>query len=112
MGSTRRNALGSLLSVSLMAAQQPPPDEQDRKHPPFSHPNEDPKLPNGKSQKDEIARADFAQSLKDVDTMVEAAQSLRDDLKRSGSYTVSVDSLRKTEEIEKLARKIRSRLKA
>ena len=111
MGSTRRTALGSLVSLSLTAAHQPPPDDQERKYP-FPHENDDKKLPNGKSQKDEIARQDFAQSLRDADIMVEAAQSLRDNLKKSGSYAVSLDAVRKTEEIEKLARKIRSRLKA
>ena len=111
MDRTRRNTLGSLLSVSLLAAQQPFPDGQDQKHP-FPHENTDEKLPNGKSQKNEIAKLSYEQSLKDVDAMVEAAESLRDDLRRSGTYTVSVASLRKTEEIEKLARKIRGRLKA
>ncbi len=111
MGRTRRYALGSLLSVPLLAAQQQFPEGQDQKHP-FPHEDNDEKLPNGKSQKNELARLSYEQSLKDVDAMVEAAQSLRDDLKKSGTYTVSVASLRKTEEIEKLARKIRSRLKA
>lgn len=111
MGCTRRNALGSFLSVSLLAAQQGPPENREKKSP-FPSATDDEKLPNGKSQKNEIARMNYEQSLKDVEAMVAAAESLRDDLKKSGTYTVSVSSLRKTDEIEKLARRIRSRLKA
>ena len=50
--------------------------------------------------------------MKDADALVAAAESLRDEIKNAGSHIVSVSSLRKTEEIEKLARKIRGRLKA
>lgn len=75
------------------------------------NPNEDTKLPNGKSQKDAIAKEDHEQALKDVNDLIGVAQQLRDELEKSGEHVVSISSLKKTEEIERLARKIRGRLK-
>jgi hypothetical protein len=112
MSRTRRNVLSSLLSASLAAGQRPFPEDQEHKPPSPPGRNEDEKLPNGKSMKNAIAKQNYEQSLRDADEMVEAAQSLRDDLRKAGTYVVSVSSLRKTEEIERLARKIRGRLKS
>ena len=72
----------------------------------------DAKLPNGKSQKDAISKQAHEDALKDVESLIRLAEDLRDELKHSGEYVVAVSSLRKTEEIEKLARHIRGRLKA
>lgn len=44
--------------------------------------------------------------------MIQAATNLRDELQKAGNYVVSLTAVKKTEEIEKLARRIRSRLKA
>jgi hypothetical protein len=43
---------------------------------------------------------------------VELAGQLRNDLQQAGNYVVPLSSVKKTEQIEKLARRIRSRLKA
>lgn len=74
-------------------------------------PEEDPRMPNGKSQRNEMAKQQHADALKDVDSLVATAEELRDELKRAGDYVVPVNSVRKTEEIEKLAKRIRGRLK-
>jgi Zn-dependent oligopeptidase len=114
MGGTRRTALLTLTAPLLAAASPQFPDRQDRPHgPPELHkPDEDAKLPNGKSQKDAIAKQNHEASLKDASDLVQAAKSLEEELKNAGSYVVPVSSVKKTEEIEKLARRIRSRLKA
>ena len=52
------------------------------------------------------------EALKDAESLIRLAEDLRDELKHSGEYVVAVSSLRKTEEIEKLARHIRGKLKA
>ncbi|HWF39860.1 MAG TPA: hypothetical protein VG322_15155 [Candidatus Acidoferrales bacterium] len=88
---------------------QPPLDEHGVPIP--KSPDEDTRLPNGKSQRDEIAKQQHADALKDVESLVAAAEELRDELKRAGDYVVPVASVRKTEEIEKLAKRIRGRLK-
>jgi hypothetical protein len=103
-----------LAPVAVSVAAAKPSNQQSRPQdepglPPS--PDKDERLPNGKSQRDEIARHEHADALKDADALVEAAEALRDELKRAGNYTVPVSSVRKTEEIEKLARRIRGRLK-
>jgi len=112
MGRTRRHALlALLLSPAWSAQEQFPPDP--RHSDPFpKHPEEDTKLPNGKSQKDAIAKYNHEQSLKDAEELIAAATSLRDELQKAGTYVVPLASVKKTEEIEKLARRIRGRLKA
>lgn len=110
MGGTRRIALLNLLaSAALLSQAQDQQDDRTLPIPP--NPNEDVKLPNGKSQKDAIAKEDHEQALKDVNDLIAVAQQLRDELQKSGEHVVSVASVKKTEEIERLARKIRGRLK-
>ncbi len=75
------------------------------------NPEEDRKLPNGKSQKDAIAKQSHQDALKDAEDLFTLAGDLRDQLKKAGDYVVDVSSVKKTEEIEKLARRIRGRLK-
>jgi hypothetical protein len=114
MGGTRRTALLTLTAPWLALTSPQFPDMQQPPHrPPDLHkPDEDLKLPNGKSQKDAIAKQNHEASLKDASDLVQAAKSLEDELKSAGSYVVPVSSVKRTEEIEKLARRIRSRLKA
>ena len=73
--------------------------------------NEDPKLPDGRSQKNAIAKQQHEQALKETDRLIATAQELREELVKSGKFVVPVSALKKTEEIEKLSRRIRSRLK-
>jgi hypothetical protein len=68
-------------------------------------------LPNGKSQKDEILKAEQKQNIKDAAQLAELAQQLQLDLEKNDAYVLSIDTLKKTEDIEKLAKKIRSRLR-
>jgi len=113
MSRTRRNALLTLLLSSALSAQEQfPPDQRHPDPFPKRPDEEDRKLPNGKSQKDAIAKENYEQSLKDANNMIQAATSLRDELQKAGNYVVPITAVKKTEEIEKLARRIRSRLKA
>ncbi len=72
---------------------------------------EDPKLPNGKSQRDEILKVEHAKNLEDSAKLKELARDLEAQLEKSGFAVLSRDALKQTEEIEKLAKRIRSRLK-
>ena len=111
MGPTRRIALLNVLaSAALLGHTQN--QERQRPVPLPPNPNEDVKLPNGKSQKDAIAKENHAQAMKDVDELISMAEQLRDELQKSGEHVVSVSSVKKTEDIEHLARKIRGRLKS
>ena len=71
----------------------------------------DVKLPNGKSQQEEILKADYQKTLQDASELVKLAEQLQDDLIKEDRHVLSLASLKKTEDIEKLARKIRTRLK-
>src|SRR5689334_22643118 len=113
MSRIRRRALLYLLSAAVAAGHQQEPERQPPNTLPLpSKPNEDQRLPDGKSQKDAIAKEQHEQALKDAHQLITMAEELRDELKRAGDYVVPVSSVKKTEEIEKLARKIRGRLKS
>jgi hypothetical protein len=68
-------------------------------------------LPNGKSQRDEIARAEHQQNLKDAAEMAELADQLKIDLEKNDRFVVSMATIKKTDDIEKLAKRIRARLR-
>jgi uncharacterized protein (DUF2126 family) len=74
-------------------------------------PNKDVTLPNGKSQKDEIAKSEHAQNVRDAQELARLSRQLRDSLARSDAYVLSLDDLKKIDDIEKLAKKIRGRLR-
>jgi len=73
--------------------------------------DEDAKLPNGKSQKDEILKSEFEQNTKDAAQLTELAQQLQQDIEKNGYSVVSMSTLKKTDDIEKLVKKIRSRMR-
>jgi len=113
MSPTRRASLLALFSSALSPAIQLP-DQDNRRGVP-DHPkddDDDARLPNGKSQKDAISKQSHEEALKDTATLIQLAEDLRDELKHNGEYVVAVSSLKKTEEIEKLARRIRAKLRA
>ena len=76
---------------------------------PFDRP--DGKLPNGKSQKDEIVKADHKSNQQDSATLALLAVELREELATQESGVISVKMLKKLDEIERLTRNIRGRLK-
>ena len=80
-------------------------------HPvPDSKPDEV-RLPSGKLQRDEILKAEHEQNVKDAAQLCELAQQLQQDLEKEDRFVLSMSTLKKTEDIEKLARKIRTRLR-
>ena len=98
--------LGLLLGA---AAQQFPPVHQPRSRDINEPPNE--RLPNGKLQKDEILKDDYQKSLQDASELAKLSGELKTDLEKDTQYVVSLNTIKKTEEIEKLAKRIRGRLK-
>jgi hypothetical protein len=73
--------------------------------------DQDVTLPNGKSQRDEILKAEHRQNLKDAADLAELADQLKVDLEKNDRYVVSMATIKKTDDIEKLAKRIRSRLR-
>jgi hypothetical protein len=91
-------ALTPLVAPQVRPPHQPPPSDGDVQ------------LPNGKSQQDEILKADHERDLKDAAQLIELAEQLKQELEKNDRHVLSLSSLKKTEEIEKLAKRIHSRL--
>jgi hypothetical protein len=85
------------------------PRGRDRNTFPDQH--HDAKLPNGKSQQEEILKADYKKTLADAAELVKLSEELQDELIKEDRHVLSISSLKKAEDIEKLAKKIRTRLK-
>ena len=89
-----------LLTVCILLAQNPATKEEP-----------DVKLPNGKSQKDEIIRVDYERNLKDAGDLAQLAQEIKDDFERGDRNLVSLKTLKKLDDVEKLTKDIRKRLR-
>jgi hypothetical protein len=89
-----------LLTVCILLAQSSLPKDEP-----------DVKLPNGKSQKDEIIRADYQRNLKDAAELARLSEEIKDDLEKGDRYLVSLKTLKKLEDVEKLSKDIRQRLR-
>ena len=68
-------------------------------------------LPNGKNQRDEILKSEHQQNLRDAADLAELADQLKIDLEKNDRYVVSMATIKKTDDIEKLAKRIRGRLR-
>ena len=91
-----------LCLMFVSTGQQTPPRPGD---------DSDAKLPDGRSQKNAIAKDDYQHSLDDARELVKIAQSIEEELEKNDQYVVSLGTIRKTEDIEKLAKRIRGRFK-
>lgn len=96
----RRCGLALLLAAALVPARQQFPEDPPAR-----------KLPSGKSQMEEILKEDHRKSLRDAAALLELAGALQNDLEKNEHHVLSISSIRKTEEIEKLAKRIRGRLR-
>jgi hypothetical protein len=104
----RRYAVIMSLAAACLAQER---GSASRFPPPMESQDGDVKLPNGKSQKDEILKAEYAQNLKDARELVDLSQQLRDSLEKNDRYVLSLADLKKTEDIEKLTKRIHNRLR-
>jgi hypothetical protein len=77
------------------------------------HPRDpdDDKLPSGKSQREEIMKAEYEKALKDAAELSKLADDLKSELEKNDSHVLSVNALKQLDSIEKLTKKIRGRLK-
>jgi len=70
-----------------------------------------PQLPNGRSQRNAIAKDDYKRNVEDAAALARLAEDLKADLEKDEAFIVSVKVMKRTEDIEKLAKGIRARLK-
>ena len=108
MKSSTGRLLGLLvvLAAGTFAFSQIPPDGIAVQQEPGGY-----RLPNGKLQRDEILKAEHEQNVKDADHLVELAGQLKEEIEKNDRFVLSVSTLKKTDEIEKLVKKIRTRLR-
>jgi hypothetical protein len=74
-------------------------------------PLEDLRLPNGKLQRQEILKLDYQKSLEDARVLSRLADELKVDLEKNDYNVLSLATLKKVDEIDKLAKHIHDRLK-
>lgn len=97
----------SLASSAQNPAQQIPTERQL----PPTEPSEDVRLPNGKLQREEILKADYQKTLEDTRTLAKLTDELKSDLEKSDYNVLSVGTLKKIDDIDRLAKRIRDRLR-
>jgi hypothetical protein len=103
-----RRSLLLLLPASLLSAQTKRSSDLD---PDSDSQSPELRLPNGKRQSDEILKADFEKNVKDARDLTNLAKSLEGDLEKNEAFVFSLASLKKLDDIEKLTRRIRGRMK-
>jgi hypothetical protein len=69
------------------------------------------RLPNGKKQQDEILKADFEKNVKDARELTDLARSFEEDLEKNEAFVFSLSSLKKLDDMERLTKRIRGRMK-
>jgi hypothetical protein len=96
------------LAAGLLPAQYDP--HQDQMPVPGVPPDEV-RLPNGKLQRDAILKADYDSNVKDARELIDLTKSFELDLEKSDANVLSLGLLKKLDDIEKLTRRIRGRMR-
>jgi hypothetical protein len=99
-----RNFLAMLFTLALFAQRGQPPA------PPPDTP-QDIQFPNGKSQHEEILKQDHKKNLADAAAMAKLAEEVSEDLEKDDRFVYSVKTMKKLDDIEKLTKAIKGRLK-
>ena len=69
------------------------------------------RTPDGRNRTEMILKADHEASMKDVDTMRKLIEDVKIDREKNDRHVLSVGTLKKLDDIEKLSKKIRGRMK-
>jgi hypothetical protein len=100
-----------MLTVALLLpAQQAQSPAQQRGTLPEAAP-EEVRLPSGKLQREEILKYDYQKSLEDARALSKLADELKLDMEKNDYNVLSLATLKKVDEIDKLAKRIHDRLK-
>lgn len=102
-----RYLIALLLAVAAAPGQFP---NSPRSSPPRIEERQDIRLPDGKLQSEAIIKAQHEKSLEEVQEMKKLILDFTDEFEKSDRHVVSVQTVRKLEEIEKRAKRIRTRL--
>ena len=69
------------------------------------------RTPDGRNRTEMILKADHESSVKDIETIRKLVDDLKMEMEKNDRHILSVSSLKKLDEIEKLVKKIRGRMK-
>jgi hypothetical protein len=69
------------------------------------------RTPDGRNRTEMILKAEHEASMKDVDTMRKLIEDVKIDMEKNDRHVLSVGTLKKLDDIEKLTKKIRNRMK-
>jgi hypothetical protein len=97
-----------LLSLCLALGQIRPRPIGPRHFPDGEAPSPSPKLD---PQREAILKADYKKNLEEAAELVKLAEDLKAEIEKDERYVVSVKALKETDDIEKLVKSIRGRLK-
>ena len=89
-----------VLLVAMSAPQAPLP--QDRP---------DILLPSGKTQRQEILKADYEKTKSEAAELLDLVQNLKEAIDKNERHVLDLRAVKKAEEIEKLARRIKERMR-
>ncbi|BDC49698.1 hypothetical protein F183_A20140 [Bryobacterales bacterium F-183] len=101
----------AVLFAAMPAMAQLPPGYPQTADPLGRDREKDVKLPNGKSQKDEILKDDHKKNVADAGELAKLTADLRDEIEKSAHNVLSLGLLKKLDDAEKLVKKIRGRMK-
>ena len=90
------------LAASLMNAQVTPMPGEEQP---------DARLPNGRKQSDMILKADYDQNVKDARELTALAKSIELDFDKNDQNVLSLGLLKKLDDMEKITRRIRGRVR-
>lgn len=89
----------------LLSAQLPPPEHPNPGSPQIL------RTPDGRNRTEMILKAEHENSLKDMEEMRKLVDEVKIDMEKNDRHILSVATLKKLEEIEKLAKRVRGRMK-
>ena len=72
---------------------------------------EDDMYPRGRKQAEEILKAEYVKNVADSIELARLSAELRDELDKTDPHVLSISLVKKSEEIEKLAHRIRGRIR-
>lgn len=94
------------LAAPLAAGQSIPPELIRR-----DDDNRNRRLPNGRSQTEAIIKEDHKRNLEDLKKIHDLIADVETDLEKTSGHVVSMDNLKKLEEVEKTSKRIRDRMR-
>jgi hypothetical protein len=100
-----------VLILTVMAALQGQQAQPPHVPPLAEGAPEDVRLPSGKMQREEILKSDYRKSLEDARALSKLADELKVDMEKNDYNVLSLATLKKIDEIDRLAKRIHDRLK-